>query len=108
MVQFNLSQIDLSRIELTLESRVAIDSLVPVFSKLIESSTAATSTLDTTETEEPTSTSTTTTTTTTSLNRNRESFTDIVTRGNVAWVMEKQKNAYELGYSRQQNFDENF
>jgi len=29
------------------------------------------------------------------LNRNRESFTDIVTRGNVAWVMEKQKNAYE-------------
>ena len=70
-----------------------------VYFKLIESSTAATSTLDTTE--EPTTTSTTTTTTTTtSRSRNRESFTDIVTRGNVGWVMEKQKNAYELGFHR--------
>lgn len=65
----------------------------------MKSSTAATSTLDTTETEEPTTT-TTTTTTTTSLSRNRESFTDVITRGNVGWVMEKQKNAYELGFQR--------
>ena len=70
--------------------------------QLIDSSTAATSTLDTTETEEPTITVTTSTktTSTTSLSRNRESFTDIVTRGNIGWVMEKQKNAYELGFAR--------
>ena len=74
-------------------------------SRLIKSSTASTSTLDTTETEEPTTTATTSTKTTTSLSRNRESFTDIVTRGNTGWVMEKQKNAYELGFARlsQQN-----
>ena len=69
-------------------------------SKLIESSTAPTSTLDTTETEEPTTTATTSTKTTSTLSRNRESFTDIVTRGNIGWVMEKQKNAYELGFAR--------
>ena len=34
----------------------------------------------------------------------RESFTDVVTRGNIGWVMTKQQNAYELGSPHTKNF----
>ena len=57
---------------------------------IIYSSTTTTTTTTTTPT--PT---TTPTTTTTKSNLNRESFTEIVTKGHVGWVMDEQQNAYE-------------